>query len=58
MSDEDKILQLADGMAEAATSMHFHNHGLMNDQVDPLLWGSYIDKVRNAILETISMYSF
>lgn len=55
--NEEKVLNAATQIAEAITSMHFHNQGLMDDQVDPVKWNEYSDKVRNAVLDAADKYS-
>lgn len=56
MTREEIILKAADDMAEAAASSHFHNQGLLDDEVDPTEWREYTWKVRNAILDTVEKF--
>lgn len=55
--NEAIILAAADRIADAVTREHFHNKGLMDDQVPGIQWSGYYDMVRDKILDVSSKYS-
>lgn len=50
MRDDELMVTLAHEMANVVTSIHFHNQGLMDDQVNPEEWDEYSFIVYDKIL--------